>query len=216
MEEGQLDGVADELDLLAQSPDVAVSDVGHLLQDELLDLGAHHGAQRHAHGQVGHKGITDAGAVVAQGLREAEDLLLVVAGQDQDGAVVVGLLDGDDLTKAGRGAGRGDDEMLVEDDIVARVQGGGHDGGPHAHPVAPPGDGDIGGACSGIHGQDRGVRQGRELEGLDVLVQSRQLLTRRPQGVGQVGVLTAEDPGVLAELPQAVGDVPSGLAASLR
>ena len=50
VEEGQLDGVADELDLLAQSPDVAVSDVGHLLQDELLDLGAHHGAQRHAHG----------------------------------------------------------------------------------------------------------------------------------------------------------------------
>ena len=100
MEEGQLDGVADELDLLAQSPDVAVSDVGHLLQDELLDLGAHHGAQRHAHGQVGHEGVTDPGTVVAQGIREAEDLLLVMAGQDQDGAVVVGLLDGDDLPEA--------------------------------------------------------------------------------------------------------------------
>ena len=100
MEEGQLDGVADELDLLTQSPDVAVSDVGHLLQDELLDLGAHHGAQRHAHGQVGHEGVADPRAVVAQGIREAEDLLLVVAGQDQDGAVVVGLLDGDDLPEA--------------------------------------------------------------------------------------------------------------------
>ena len=81
-------------------PDVAVSDVGHLLQDELLDLGAHHGTQCHAHGQVGHEGVADPGAVVAQGRREAEDLLLVVAGQDQDGAVVVGLLDGDDLPEA--------------------------------------------------------------------------------------------------------------------
>ena len=100
VEEGQLDGVADELDLFTQSPDVAVSDVGHLLQDELLDLGAHHGTQCHAHGQVGHEGVADPGAVVAQGIREAEDLLLVVAGQDQDGAVVVGLLDGDDLPEA--------------------------------------------------------------------------------------------------------------------
>ena len=216
MEEGQLDGVADELDLLAQSPDVAVSDVGHLLQDELLDLGAHHGTQRHAHGQVGHEGVTDPRAVVAQGLRETEDLLLVVAGQDQDGAVVVGLLDGDDLPEARRGAGGGDDEVLVEDDVVTRVEGGGHDGGPHAHPVAPPGDGDVGGARACVHGQDGGVRQGRELEGLDVLVQGRQLLARRPEGVGQVGVLAAEDAGVLAELPQAVGDVPSGLATGLR
>ena len=207
VEEGQLDGVADELDLLAQSPDVAVSDVGHLLQDELLDLGAHHGTQCHAHGQVGHEGVTDPGAVVAQGLREAEDLLLVVAGQDQDGAVVVGLLDGDDLPEARRGAGGGDDEVLVEDDVVARVQGGGHDGGPDAHPVAPPGDGDVSGACGGVHGQDRGVRQGWELKGLDVLVQGRQLLACRPQGVGQVGVLTAEHAGLLDQFAQAVGGV---------
>ena len=134
------------------------------------------------------------GAVVAQGRREAEDLLLVVAGQDQDGAVVVGLLDGDDLPESRRGAGGGDDEVLVEDDVVTRVEGGGHDGGPHAHPVAPPGDGDVGGARGGVHGQDGGVRQGRELEGLDVLVEGRQLLARCPEGVGQVCVLSAETP----------------------
>ena len=57
-------------------------------------------------------------AAVGQGRREGEDLLLVVAGQDQDGAVVVGLLDGDDLPEARRGAGGGDDEVLVEDDVV--------------------------------------------------------------------------------------------------
>lgn len=106
--------------------------------------------------------------------------------------------------------------MLVEDDVVTGVEGGGHDAGSHAHPVAPPGDGDVGGACGGVHGQDGGVRQGRELEGLDVLVEGCQLLARRPEGVGQVGVLAAEDAGVLAELPQAVGDVLSGLAACLR
>ena len=106
--------------------------------------------------------------------------------------------------------------MLVEDDVVARVERGGHDGGPHAHPVAPSGDGDVGGALACVHGQDGGVRQGRELEGLDVLVEGRQLLARRPEGVGQMGVLAAEDAGVLAELPQAVGDVPSGLATGLR
>ena len=106
--------------------------------------------------------------------------------------------------------------MLVEDDVVTRVEGGGHDGGSHTHPVAPPGDGDVGGARAYVHGQDSGVRQGRELKGLDVLVESRQLLARGPEGIGQVGVLAAEDAGVLAELPQAVGDVPSGLADCLR
>lgn len=40
MEEGQFDGVVDLLDLGGESADVAVGDVGHLLEDEVLDLGA--------------------------------------------------------------------------------------------------------------------------------------------------------------------------------
>ena len=42
VQERQLDGVADLLDLPEQAADVAVVDVGHLLQHEVLDLGLGH------------------------------------------------------------------------------------------------------------------------------------------------------------------------------
>ena len=37
---GQLDGVGDLLDLVVEAADVLIGDVGHLLEDELFDLGA--------------------------------------------------------------------------------------------------------------------------------------------------------------------------------
>ena len=40
VQERQLDGVGDRLDLVVEAADVVVGDVGHLLEDELLDLGA--------------------------------------------------------------------------------------------------------------------------------------------------------------------------------
>ena len=40
MQVGQLHRVGDRFDLLVESPDVRVGDVGNLFQDELFDLGA--------------------------------------------------------------------------------------------------------------------------------------------------------------------------------
>jgi len=40
VEVGKLDGVLDHLDLVVETADVLVGHVGHLFEDQLLDLGA--------------------------------------------------------------------------------------------------------------------------------------------------------------------------------
>ena len=122
VEVGQLDGVADGVDLGDQAADLRVVDVGHLLQDELLDLRLGHDLVDVAGAGVEQQRVAGADGDVlgAQRLGEAYDALLVGVGDDQ-GALAVGedLLEHHDLADLLE-VERGDDvEGLVEHDLLA-------------------------------------------------------------------------------------------------
>ena len=120
---GQLDGVADRLDLAEQAADVGVVDVGDLFEHELLDLGLRHPLVDVAGAGVEQQRVAGAQVVVAQRLGEADDALLVGVGDDQD-ALAVGeqLLEHHDLADLLE-LERGDDvERLVEHDLLATLQ----------------------------------------------------------------------------------------------
>jgi len=80
--EGQLDRVADLLDLRAQTTDVLVRDVGDLLEHELGDLAARYDLVDEAAARVGHEEVADAHARPVEGAREPHDPLVVGGGQE--------------------------------------------------------------------------------------------------------------------------------------
>ena len=120
---GQLDGVADRLDLAEEAADVAVVDVRDLFEDELLDLGLRDLLVDVAGAGVEQQRVAGPDLLGAQRLREAYDALLVGVGDDQD-PVAVGeqLLEHHDLADL-LVLERGDDvERLVEHHLLATVE----------------------------------------------------------------------------------------------
>ena len=98
VQERQLDRVGDRLDLSVEAADVLVGDVGHLFEDELLDLGARQLLEQQAgagvHQQVSPAAELDADQVVGQ----LDHPLLVGPADDQRAlAVLEQLLERDDL-----------------------------------------------------------------------------------------------------------------------
>ena len=120
---GQLDRVADLLDLADQAADRRVVDVGDLLEDQLLDLGLGHPLVDVAGAGVEQQRVAGAQRVVAQRRGEADDALLVGVGDDQ-GALAVGehLLEHHDLADLLEVEGGDDVERLVEHDLLATPQ----------------------------------------------------------------------------------------------
>ena len=108
VEEGQLDGVGDRLDLVVEAADVVVGDVGHLLEDQLLDLGpgqlSSSSPERGSMRMVSPARSFGADELVGQ----LDDPLLVGPAHD-DGppAVLEELLEGDDLAADARCPGPG-------------------------------------------------------------------------------------------------------------
>src|SRR5690606_25116224 len=121
VEEGQLDGVADLLDLGAEATDVAVVDVRRLLEEQVLDLRALDVLEREAAAQVGEDGVPHPYARGDQGCREAQDALVVGAGDDEDADVVDDLLDRDELAGVLEAARLDGDERLVEAHVLPRT-----------------------------------------------------------------------------------------------
>ena len=94
----QLDGVADLLDLGGQATDRGVVDVGHLLEDELLDLGLRDPLVDVLRAGLEQQGVAGAQRLVEQGAGQADDALLVGVAQDEGPhAVLEDLLEHDDL-----------------------------------------------------------------------------------------------------------------------
>ena len=95
---GQLDGVADQLDLTAQPADAGVVDVGDFLEDELFDLSLGDLLEDVAGAGFEHQRVTGADLDASQGLGETHDAF-VVGVPDHEGALAVGeqLLEHDDL-----------------------------------------------------------------------------------------------------------------------
>jgi hypothetical protein len=119
VQERQLDGVGDLFDLAVESADVLVGDVGHLLQDQFLDLGSGSFSsikpERLSIAHVVFYGHYLAGEVMATRENHAEGLVqsnliatgervghvghgchshLASAGEHVDGAIVVGAENG--------------------------------------------------------------------------------------------------------------------------
>ena len=117
--EGQLEGVADLLDLRPQSSDIRPGDIGSLCDDELLDVGAFDESRSDVRTQVGGQGVAGLESLfgtgnAAQRGGQGQDFRASSAGAHQDTGVVEGLLKGDGLAGLGLGEG-GDDEHLVVD-----------------------------------------------------------------------------------------------------
>jgi hypothetical protein len=100
VEERQLDRVGDLLDLVVEAADVVVGDVGHLLEQEVLHLGAgSFSSSRLLRGVEAHR-VAAAEVDAAKVVGELADTLLVGAADDEGAdAVVHQLLDRDDLAR---------------------------------------------------------------------------------------------------------------------
>ena len=104
MEERQLDGVGDLLDLIVEAADVGVGDVGHLLEHQLVDLGPGQLLEQHLAAGVHEHHVTGTQARAAERVAELGHTLLVGTTDDEGAAAVAQhLADGDDL--AGRSPG---------------------------------------------------------------------------------------------------------------
>ena len=123
MQVGQLDGVADLLDLGDQAADRRVVDVGNLFEDELLDLGLRHLLVGVVRPRVEQQRVAGANLGHAQRLREAYDALLVGVGDHQRAiAVLQDLLEHHDLADLLEREGGDHVECLVEHDLLAPLE----------------------------------------------------------------------------------------------
>ena len=83
VQERQLDGVADLLDLPRQAADVGVVDVGDLFEDELLDLALRDPLVDVARARLEQQRVAGAQRLADQRVGEADDALLVGVPDDQ-------------------------------------------------------------------------------------------------------------------------------------
>ncbi|MEY9211295.1 hypothetical protein ABH917_000741 [Thermobifida halotolerans] len=186
---GQFDRVADQLDLPGEAADVGVGDVGHLLQDQLLDLGLGDALVDVARPGLQQQGVARAQRFVAQRLGDADDPLLVVVGDDQDTvAVLEDLLEHDDLADGLVGGRLDDVERLVQHHLLARPEVVDVDRRAHVHPhLATVGE-DLDGLVVTCAQED--PESGRRLgESVDLLLEGHDLVAGLLQSRGQPLVL---------------------------
>ena len=186
---GQLDRVADRVDLGDQAADLGVVDVGHLFEDELLDLGLGHLLVDVAGAGVEQQRVAGPDGVVAQRLGEAHHALLVGVGDDQ-GALAVGeqLLEHHDLADLLE-LERGDDvERLVEHDLLAAHEGVEVDRGADVDAQLAAAGEDVDGVVlvAGEEGAEAGRRLG---EPVDLLLQLHDLVAGLAQRLREALVL---------------------------
>ncbi|AAS04156.1 hypothetical protein MAP_1839 [Mycobacterium avium subsp. paratuberculosis K-10] len=205
VQERQLDGVTDLLDLAGQATDVLVADVGDLLEHQVLDLGlgdALEGIaglgvhqQRVAGPQLARPGVVVEGVRVTVGqvvgdqrLGQPHDALLVGVA-DHQGPVPVGqqLAQGGDLADRFEGAGFHHRQRLVETNRLALAQQRNIDvrraGQPHLAARGEHVDGVV-----LVRGEQDAVAAGRLPEPVDFLAQGQQLLTGLFEGLHQLRV----------------------------
>ncbi len=189
VEEWQLDRIGDLLDLAVEPADVAVRDVGHLLQQQVFDLGTRQLLQQHVGARVEPHRVATAQVHPAQGVGELADPLLVGAADDQCAhAIVEELLDGDDLAGHLGMARLHDVEALVEHDLRSARQLLVIDVGmqPDTH-LATAGE-HVDRAVV-VLADDHAVRGRRLGELVDLVAQRRDVLARLAQCVAQLLVL---------------------------
>jgi hypothetical protein len=186
---GQLDRVADRLDLAAQATDRLVGDVRDLLEDQLLDLGLRDPLVDVAGAAVEQQRVAGAQGHVAQRLGEADDALLVGVGDHQH-PVAVGqeLLEHDDLADLLELEGGDHVEGLVEHDLLAALERVEIDRRTDVHAQLAAAGEHVDGVVL-VAGQE-GAEAGRRLsQPVDLLLEGHDLVAGLAQGLGEAFVL---------------------------
>ncbi len=189
VQERQLHGVLDRLDLRSEAADVGVGDVRHLLQHQLLDLGPLQLLQGVPGPGFDHQVVTGPQGDVGELLGHSHDLLVIGVADHQDPAVPHHVLDGHDLADDLERGYLHDVERLVEQDLLADAQGLAVDLGADVDAQLAPLGEDLHriGRGAGAHVDAVAAGWGGEL--LHLLLQRHHLLAGVPQGVGQLAVL---------------------------
>ena len=201
VEERQLDGVTDRVDLPLETSDVLVANVGDLLEDELLDLFLGEELDRDVGPRVEQDVVADADRGVEERARQVRDILLVTAADDDQAIVAQFVLDLHDLARAVGVEHLDHVEGLVQDDLDAGAEGTfvevgrGH----HAH-LAARGEHVEGAVVVRGEVDAEGGRRLREL--LDLLGEGLDLVPFGPQGVGELLVLAHRLAELLAGLDE--------------
>ena len=192
MQERQLDGVADLLDLPRQATDVAVVDVGDLFEDELLDLALRDPLVDVARPRLQQQRVADAQRLAGQRVGEEDHPLLVGVPDDQGprrDAVdrLQQLLEHDDVAGALEVARLDDVHRLVEHDLLAGAQALGLDVRRHRDPQLAAAGEDVDRAVL-VPGQEDAVARRRLPEAVDLLLERDQLLAGLAQGAGSLSL----------------------------
>ena len=188
VEERQLHRVGDLLDLPVEAAHVGVGDVGHLLEDQLLDLGPGQALEQQSGPGVHAQRVTRAqGLALEAGGQLAHPLVVGPAHHDGAGPAVDDLLQGDQLAGAVGRPGQDDGEGVVEHHLGAALEALGHlgqDGDPHLAAARHDVDGLV-----LVDPEDRAVGRGGLGELVDLVAERGDLVARLPEGVGELLVL---------------------------
>lgn len=138
----ELDRVADQFDLVAQTADLVVVDVRDLFENELLDLALGDHFVDVAGPGFEQEGVAGADGDVQEGLGEPHHPFLVGVPDDQGAlAVLEDLLEGDDVPGPLEFHGLDHVERLVEHHFLASTEAFELDAGADVHPeLAAPGE----------------------------------------------------------------------------
>ena len=130
----ELDRVLDRVDLVVETADVVVGDVGDLLEHELFDLGPRDALDEQA-GTAVHEEVVAGAQLLADERRGQLADALFVGPADDQGAVPTfeDLLEDHDLARHLGGAGEHDVQRLVERDLLAAGDRVDLDLGVHRH-----------------------------------------------------------------------------------
>jgi hypothetical protein len=172
---GQLDGIADGLDLTGQATDVGVVDVRHLFEDQVLDLGLGDPFVDEARTGVQQQGVADPDRLSVETLGHPADALLVGVRHHEHPVVTEELLEHDDLADPLEATGCHDVEGFVEHDLAPRRQVAGidrgRDGDPH---LATAGEDVDRGVVVGL--EDQAVGRWRLGQAVDLALEGDDLL----------------------------------------
>ena len=191
MEEGQLDGVADGLDLVGEAADLREGRVGHLLEDEVGDLRALDLLEDQLGLEVDEHVIAGVQRDIGQGPGAAQHALVVGGHLHQHAGIGEVLEDGHETPGVLARRGLDHDEGLVQAQLVAGHQRLEVEVGARGQAQAAPVVEHVHGGALGT-AQERRVRVGRISDALEIRLHLHDLRPRRAQARDQAVVLGRE------------------------
>ena len=217
MQERQLDRVADLLDLPVEAPDVAVVDVGHLLQHQLLDLALRDPLVGVRRTWLDEQRVPRPQRRVQDRVGEVHHPLLVGVGDDERPvAALKDLLEHDDLAGPLEPERVDDVQGVVEQHLLAAAQYSVSTAGETATRVRATGE-DVDGAVL-VPGQEHAVSARRLRQPVNLLLEGDDLRAGLLEGgdkplvvlrqPGKLGLRRCEPLLELAHMPRALGQLP--------